>query len=240
MGKLLLIPTPIGNLGDITVRGKEALAEADCIYAEDTRTSRKLLNLLGIQGTLRSFHMHNEHDTVDQVIASIQSSQGHVALISDAGTPGISDPGFLLVRACIEAGIQVESLPGATAIIPALVGSGIPCDRFVFEGFLPVKKGRKKRIESWVGEMRTLAFYESPHRIAKSLKECAEAMCPDREACVAREISKLFETFHRGTLAELAEHFSQHKAKGEMVVVIAGARAKAKTSKSSSTQETRT
>ncbi|MDO7651861.1 MAG: 16S rRNA (cytidine(1402)-2'-O)-methyltransferase, partial [Schleiferiaceae bacterium] len=143
MGKLLLIPTPIGNLGDITVRGKEALAEADCIYAEDTRTSRKLLNLLGIQGTLRSFHMHNEHDTVDQVIASIQSSQGHVALISDAGTPGISDPGFLLVRACIEAGIQVESLPGATAIIPALVGSGIPCDRFVFEGFLPVKKGRK-------------------------------------------------------------------------------------------------
>jgi len=161
-------------------------------------------------------------------------------LISDAGTPGISDPGFLLVRACIEAGIQVESLPGATAIIPALVGSGIPCDRFVFEGFLPVKKGRKKRIESWVEETRTLAFYESPHRIAKSLKECAEAMGPEREACVAREISKLFETFHRGTLAELAEHFSQHKAKGEMVVVIAGAKAKAKPSKSSSTQKART
>ncbi|MGA0248332.1 MAG: 16S rRNA (cytidine(1402)-2'-O)-methyltransferase [Schleiferiaceae bacterium] len=222
MGKLILVPTPLGNLGDITLRALEVLKSAEVVYAEDTRTTGKLLKLLDVQAPLRAFHMHNEHKQVDAVVESISRTEGHHALVSDAGTPGISDPGFLLVRAAVAAGIVVEALPGPTALIPALVASGLPCDRFVFEGFLPQKKGRQTRIKEWLTETRTVVFYESPHRIARCLRELEEHLGGERPACVVREISKLHETFHRGSVAELAAHFAAHEAKGEIVVVLGG------------------
>lgn len=223
MGKLILVPTPLGNLGDITIRAMEVLRGAEIVLAEDTRTSGKLLMLLDIQAPLRAFHMHNEHSLLERTVADIQQRVGMTALVSDAGTPGISDPGFLLVRACIAAGIVVEALPGPTALIPALVASGIPCDRFVFEGFIPQKKGRQSRMKEWKNEMRTVVFYESPHRIARCLRELEEHVGPERSICVVREISKVFETYHRGSVSELAAHFASHEAKGEIVVVLGAA-----------------
>ncbi|MDA8787801.1 16S rRNA (cytidine(1402)-2'-O)-methyltransferase [Schleiferiaceae bacterium] len=223
MGKLILVPTPLGNLGDITIRAMEVLRGAEIVLAEDTRTSGKLLKLLDIQAPLRAFHMHNEHSLLERTVADIQQRVGMTALVSDAGTPGISDPGFLLVRACIAAGIVVEALPGPTALIPALVASGIPCDRFVFEGFIPQKKGRQSRMKEWKNEMRTVVFYESPHRIARCLRELEEHVGPERSICVVREISKVFETYHRGSVSELAAHFASHEAKGEIVVVLGAA-----------------
>ena len=223
MGKLILGPTPLGNLGDITIRAMEVLRGAEIVLAEDTRTSGKLLKLLDIQAPLRAFHMHNEHSLLERTVADIQQRVGMTALVSDAGTPGISDPGFLLVRACIAAGIVVEALPGPTALIPALVASGIPCDRFVFEGFIPQKKGRQSRMKEWKNEMRTVVFYESPHRIARCLRELEEHVGPERSICVVREISKVFETYHRGSVSELAAHFASHEAKGEIVVVLGAA-----------------
>ena len=223
MGKLILVPTPLGNLGDITIRAMEVLRGAEIVLAEDTRTSGKLLKLLDIQAPLRALHMHNEHSLLERTVADIQQRVGMTALVSDAGTPGISDPGFLLVRACIAAGIVVEALPGPTALIPALVASGIPCDRFVFEGFIPQKKGRQSRMKEWKNEMRTVVFYESPHRIARCLRELEEHVGPERSICVVREISKVFETYHRGSVSELAAHFASHEAKGEIVVVLGAA-----------------
>ena len=223
MGKLILVPTPLGNLGDITIRAMEVLRGAEIVLAEDTRTSGKLLKLLDIEAPLRAFHMHNEHSLLERTVADIQQRVGMTALVSDAGTPGISDPGFLLVRACIAAGIVVEALPGPTALIPALVASGIPCDRFVFEGFIPQKKGRQSRMKEWKNEMRTVVFYESPHRIARCLRELEEHVGPERSICVVREISKVFETYHRGSVSELAAHFASHEAKGEIVVVLGAA-----------------
>lgn len=222
MGQLLIVPTPIGNLGDITKRAEEALSQAELILAEDTRTTGKLLKLLDISAPLKAYHMHNEHATLERSVELIAQAAGHVALVSDAGTPGISDPGYLLIRGCIQAGIEVIALPGANAVLPALVASGLPCDRFVFEGFLPAKKGRASRIQQWVDEPRTVALYESPHRLARTLRECATALGDDRPACVAREISKIHETYHRGTLGELAELFANQNAKGEIVLVIGG------------------
>lgn len=222
MGQLLIVPTPIGNLGDITKRAEEALSQAELILAEDTRTTGKLLKLLDISAPLKAYHMHNEHATLERSVELIAQAAGHVALVSDAGTPGISDPGYLLIRGCIQAGIEVIALPGANAVLPALVASGLPCDRFVFEGFLPAKKGRASRIQQWVDEPRTVALYESPHRLARTLRECAAALGDDRPACVAREISKIHETYHRGTLGELAELFANQNAKGEIVLVIGG------------------
>lgn len=228
MGKLVLVPTPLGNLGDITDRAKSALVEADVVLAEDTRTTGKLLNLLGLEAKLRPYHMHNEHARAAGLVRLIAESSSHVALSSDAGTPGISDPGFLLVRACIEAGIAVEALPGPTALIPALVASGFPCDRFVFEGFVPQKKGRKTRIQSWRTEARTIVAYESPHRLRKLIDEVVEWLGPDRKMCVVRELSKLHETYHRGTAAELQSYFAEVEPRGELVVVLEGVPSSAK------------
>ena len=221
MAKLYIVPTPIGNLEDITLRAIRILKEVDFILAEDTRTSSVLLKHLGIEKPLRSHHKFNEHATVQMVADSIETGKD-VALVSDAGTPGISDPGFLLVRTCVERGIEVTTLPGATAFVPALVQSGFPCDRFCFEGFLPQKKGRKKRIEALTEEERTMIFYESPFRVVKLLEQLAEAFGEEREVAVSREISKMFEETVRGTLAEAAEHFRQHAPKGEFVVIVAG------------------
>ena len=221
MSKLYIVPTPIGNLEDITLRAIRVLKEVDFILAEDTRTSAVLLKHLGIEKPLRSHHKFNEHATVQMVADAIEAGKD-VALISDAGTPGISDPGFLLVRTCVERGIEVTTLPGATALIPALVQSGFPCDRFCFEGFLPQKKGRKKRIEALVDEERTMIFYESPFRVVKCLEQLAEVLGAEREVAVSREITKMFEESVRGTLAEVAEHFRQHAPKGEFVIVVAG------------------
>ena len=223
MGKLVLVPTPLGNLGDVTLRAMEVLRGAEIVLAEDTRTSGKLLKLLDIPAPLRAFHMHNEHSLLDRTVQDIAQRTGITALVSDAGTPGISDPGFLLVRGCIAAGIVVEALPGPTALIPAIVASGLPCDRFIFEGFIPQKKGRQTRMKEWLEEPRTIAFYESPHRIARCMRELCDLLGPERPACVVREISKMFETYHRGTLGELADHFAHHEAKGEIVVVLGGA-----------------
>jgi 16S rRNA (cytidine1402-2'-O)-methyltransferase len=197
------------------------LKEVDFILAEDTRTSSVLLKHLGIEKPLRSHHKFNEHATVQMVAEQIEAGRD-VALISDAGTPGISDPGFLLVRTCVERDIEVSTLPGATAFVPALVQSGFPCDRFCFEGFLPQKKGRKKRIEALADEERTMIFYESPFRVVKCLEQLAEVLGEEREVAVTREISKMFEESVRGTLAEVAEHFRQHQPKGEFVIVVAG------------------
>ena len=221
MAKLYIVPTPIGNLEDITLRAIRVLKEVDFILAEDTRTSSVLMKHLGIEKPLRSHHKFNEHATV-QVVADAIDAGRDVALVSDAGTPGISDPGFLLVRTCVERGIEVETLPGATAFVPALVQSGLPCDRFCFEGFLPQKKGRKKRIEALVNEERTMIFYESPFRVVKCLEQLAEVLGSEREVSVSREITKKFEETVRGTLSEVAEHFRQHAPKGEFVIVVAG------------------
>lgn len=221
MSKLYLVPTPIGNLKDITYRCIEILAGADLILAEDTRTSRKLLDHYNISTPLQSHHMFNEHKKVEEVCTRILSGTT-VALISDAGTPGISDPGFLLVRTCIEKDIPVETLPGATALIPALVNSGLPCDRFCFEGFLPPKKGRNKRITALEEESRTMIFYESPFRLVKTLEELSAHFGPDRAASVSRELSKLYEETIRGTLSYLSEYYRNKPPKGEIVIVVSG------------------
>lgn len=219
-----MVPTPIGNLEDMTLRGIRILKEADVILAEDTRTSAKLLAHFEIRNKLSSHHKFNEHKTVEMIARQIEEGK-NVALISDAGTPGISDPGFLLVRTCLEKEIEVECLPGATALIPALVNSGFPTDRFTFEGFLPQKKGRQKKIKELATETRTMIFYESPYRLIKSLEQFAEFMGPDRKASVSRELSKFFEENRRGTLAELIEYFSSKPIKGEIVIVLEGYKA---------------
>jgi len=221
MAKLYIVPTPIGNLDDITLRAVEVLRTVDFILAEDTRTSAVLLKHLGIEKKMYSHHKFNEHATVRMAAESIAAGRT-VALISDAGTPGISDPGFLLVRTCVEEGIEVETLPGATACIPALVQSGFPCDRFVFEGFLPQKKGRQKRLEALAAEERTMIFYESPFRVVKCLEQLAEIFGAERRVSVSREITKKFEQTVRGTLAEVLAHFREHEPKGEFVIVAEG------------------
>lgn len=221
MGKLYLIPTPVGNLEDITLRALRLLKEADLILAEDTRTSSKLLKHYEITTPLLSHHKFNEHQQVERIAERIERGE-NIALISDAGTPGISDPGFLLTRTCIARGIDTECLPGATAFVPALVNSGFPCDRFCFEGFLPQKKGRQKKLNALAEESRTLIFYESPFRLVKALEQMAEIFGPKRYACVAREISKMFEEFKRGTLEELAAYYTKNAAKGEIVLIVAG------------------
>lgn len=221
MAKLYIVPTPIGNLDDITLRAVKVLREVDFILAEDTRTSAFLLKHLGIEKKMYAHHKFNEHATVRMVADSIAAGRT-VALVSDAGTPGISDPGFLLVRTCVEAGIDVETLPGATACIPALVQSGFPCDRFVFEGFLPQKKGRMKRLEALAGEERTMVFYESPFRVVKCLEQLAGVFGPERRVSVSREITKKFEQTVRGTLEEVLAHFREHEPKGEFVIVAEG------------------
>lgn len=219
--KLYIVPTPIGNLDDITLRAVKVLQEVDFILAEDTRTTQFLLKHLGIGKKLHSHHKFNEHATVALVAESIASGRT-VALVSDAGTPGISDPGFLLVRTCIEAGIEVETLPGATALVPALVQSGFPCDRFCFEGFLPQKKGRNKQLQALAGEDRTMIFYESPYRVVKCLEQFVGVFGPDRMISVSRELTKKFEQTVRGTIEEVLAHFRQTEPKGEFVLVVAG------------------
>ena len=221
MAKLYIVPTPIGNLDDITLRAVDVLREVDFILAEDTRTTSFLLKHLGIEKKLYSHHKFNEHATVKMVAESIADGR-NAALVSDAGTPGISDPGFLLVRTCVEAGIEVETLPGATALIPALVQSGFPCDRFCFEGFLPQKKGRAKQLQSLAAEERTMIFYESPYRVVKCLEQFAEVFGPERRVSVSRELTKKFEQTVRGTVAEVLEHFRTTDPKGEFVIVLAG------------------
>ena len=221
MAKLYIVPTPIGNLEDITLRAIRVLEEVDFILAEDTRTSSVLLKHLNIEKPLRSHHKFNEHATVRAVAEAIEAGR-NVALISDAGTPGISDPGFLLVRTCVEEGIEVETLPGATACIPALVQSGFPCDRFCFEGFLPQKKGRMKRLTELSEESRTIVFYESPFRVVKCLEQLAEVFGADRRVAVSRELTKKFEQTVRGTLEEVIAHFKKQQPKGEFVIVLAG------------------
>ena len=218
---LTLVPTPIGNLDDITLRAQKVLAEVDAIVAEDTRVSGRLMQHLGITRPFISFHTHNEHRMVDQLVQRMRSGE-RFALVSDAGTPGISDPVFLLVRPPIENDITVECLPGATAFVPALVNSGLPCDRFVFEGFLPVKKGRRTRLEELRSVTRTIVFYESPHRVLRSLKDLAEVLGSDRRASVSRELSKLHEETVRGTLEELSAHFTAKEPRGEFVIVVEG------------------
>jgi 16S rRNA (cytidine1402-2'-O)-methyltransferase len=221
MGKLFLVPTPIGNLGDITFRALEVLKEVDLILAEDTRTSGKLLQHYSIETLMQSHHMHNEHKTVNAVVQRIKSGDT-MALISDAGTPAISDPGFLLARACIENDIEVECLPGATAFVPALVNSGLPNDRFVFEGFLPIKKGRQTRLQQLAEETRTMVFYESPHKLVKTLTQFSEHFGSDRPISVSRELTKLYEETVRGSVGEVLRHFQSSSPKGEFVVVIGG------------------
>lgn len=220
-GKLYIVPTPVGNLEDMTFRAVQTLKDVDVILAEDTRTSSVLLKKYDIHGKLWSHHKFNEHQTValikERILAGLD-----VALISDAGTPGISDPGFLLVRTCAAEGIEVQTLPGATACIPAIVSSGLPCDRFCFEGFLPVKKGRQTLLKALANEPRTMVFYESPYRLVKTLEQFAEYFGPDRKCSVAREISKVHEEHRRGTLEEVAAWYREHEPKGEIVVVVAG------------------
>ena len=221
MAKLYIVPTPIGNLDDITLRAVDVLREVDFILAEDTRTTSFLLRHLGIEKKLHSHHKFNEHATVKMVAGSIAAGR-NAALVSDAGTPGISDPGFLLVRTCVEAGIEVETLPGATALVPALVQSGFQCDRFCFEGFLPQKKGRAKQLQSLADEERTMVFYESPYRVVKCLEQFAEVFGSERRVSVSRELTKKFEQTVRGTVAEVLEHFRTTEPKGEFVIVLAG------------------
>lgn len=222
-GILYIVPTPVGNLADMTYRAVEVLRSVDLILAEDTRTSSILLQHYGIEGRVLSHHKFNEHQTSAQIKKQILEEGLSVALISDAGTPGISDPGFFLVRECAAEGIEVQTLPGATACIPAIVSSGLPCDRFCFEGFLPQKKGRSTRLEALKEEARTMIFYESPYRLVKTLEQFAEAFGPDRACCVSREISKLHETHHRGTITELLNYFYENEPKGEIVITLAGA-----------------
>ena len=221
MGKLYIVPTPIGNLEDMTLRGISILKEVDVILAEDTRTSSVLLRHFDIHTPLRAHHRDNEHKTVDGLVRELEAG-AIMALVSDAGTPGISDPGFMLSRACRAAGIEVECLPGPTAFVPAMVASGLPCDRFVFEGFLPVKKGRATRLAELAADPRTVIIYESPLRLERTLRQLAEAFGPDRRAAVAREISKIHEENRAGTLSELAEHYAENKPRGEIVIVIEG------------------
>ncbi len=222
MGKLYVVPTPVGNLEDMTFRAIRVLKEADIVLAEDTRTSGILLKHFDIKKPMQSHHKFNEHKTVENVINRLKGGET-VALVSDAGTPGISDPGFLVVRECVRNGIEVQCLPGATAFVPALVASGLPCDRFCFEGFLPQKKGRQTRLKALADEPRTMIFYESPHRLAKALAQFAEFFGADRPASVSREISKVHEETMHGTLGELAAHFTDHEPRGEIVIVVAGA-----------------
>jgi len=221
MSKLFIVPTPIGNLKDITFRAIEVLKDVDLILAEDTRTSGKLLKHFEISTPMQSHHMHNEHKTVEHIIQKLKSGTS-VALISDAGTPAISDPGFLLSRACIEHGIEVDCLPGATAFVPALVNSGLPNDKFVFEGFLPVKKGRQTRLLLLAEETRTMIFYESPHKLVKTLGHFCEYFGEDRRVSVSRELTKLFEETIRGTAKDVLEHYTNKPPKGEIVVVVGG------------------
>lgn len=221
MGKLYLVPTPIGNLKDITLRALEVLQSVDCILAEDTRTSGKLLKHYEISKPVHSHHMHNEHRTVDQLVQRMKNGET-LALISDAGTPAISDPGFLLTRACIQAGIEVDCLPGATAFVPALVNSGLPNDRFVFEGFLPQKKGLKTRLEFLAEETRTMIFYVSPFKLVRTLSQLIEHLGEERLASVSREITKIYEETIRGSLSEVKQHFEKHPPKGEIVLVVGG------------------
>lgn len=221
MSKLILVPTPIGNLEDITLRAIRILKESDLILAEDTRTSGKLLKHLGVATPMQSYHMHNEHKMLDSVLEKLKLGS-QIALISDAGTPGISDPGFLLVRACVESEIPTECLPGSTALIPALVQSGFPSDRFIFEGFLPPKKGRQTRLKQWAEEPKTIVFYESPHKMSKTLLQLKTFLGGHRKIAVSRELSKMFEETVRGTVDEVIEHFENKAPKGEFVVVIEG------------------
>lgn len=221
MGKLFIVPTPIGNLEDMTLRAIRILKEVDLILAEDTRTSGKLLKHFEIGTHMHSHHMHNEHKTVENLIARLKSGET-IALISDAGTPAISDPGFLLTRACVENGITVECLPGATAFVPALVNSGLPNDKFVFEGFLPDKKGRQTRYLALAEETRTMILYVSPHKLVKTLAEFITYFGEDRQICVSRELSKLHEENVRGTVREVLTHFENKPPKGEIVVVVGG------------------
>ncbi|WP_372946310.1 16S rRNA (cytidine(1402)-2'-O)-methyltransferase [Muriicola sp.] len=221
MATLFLVPTPIGNLDDMTQRAIKVLREADLILAEDTRTSGKLLNHFGISRPMQAYHMHNEHKVTDKLIDRMKEGET-MALISDAGTPGISDPGFLLTRACIEAGIPVQSLPGPTALIPALVNSGLPSERFTFEGFLPLKKGRQTRLKELAGESRTMIFYESPHKLLKTLDHFIDTFGPDRPASISRELTKVYEETVRGSLTELRDYYSQNPLKGEFVLVVGG------------------
>ena len=221
MGKLFLVPTPIGNLGDMTFRAVETLKTADLILAEDTRVSSKLLKYYNIHKPLVSFHMYNEHRRLSEVISKLKSGLT-IAVISDAGTPGISDPGFLLVREAIMNDIEVNCLPGPTALIPALIQSGLSAERFVFEGFLPLKKGRNKRLENLMDEPRTIIFYESPHKILKTLNQLIDFFGPERAVSVSRELSKIYEETFRGSLSEAADHFSHHAPKGEFVICLLG------------------
>lgn len=221
MSKLYIVPTPIGNLEDITLRALRILKEVNIILAEDTRTTGHLLKHFSVENKLQSHHLHNEHKMVEQVVERIKAGET-VALVSDAGTPSISDPGFLLVRECIKSNIEVECLPGATAFVPALVNSGLPSDRFCFEGFLPQKKGRKTKIESLKEEERTIIFYESPFRLVKALEEFSNVFGKERRASVSRELTKMFEETKRGTLAELTDYFSNKTVKGEIVIVVEG------------------
>jgi len=219
--KLYVVPTPVGNLEDMTFRAIRVLKEADLILAEDTRTSGFLLKHFGIETPMHSHHKFNEHKTVENIVQRLKNGQ-IIALISDAGTPAISDPGFLVVRQCVENGIDVECLPGATAFVPALVASGLPNDRFCFEGFLPQKKGRQTKINELINEKRTMIFYESPFRLVKTLTQLSEVLGIDRKASVSREISKIYEETKRGTLSELVQYFTEHNPKGEIVVIVAG------------------
>ncbi len=221
MAKLYIVPTPVGNLEDITLRAIRVLSEVDLVLAEDTRTTAFLLQHLGLSKKMQSHHKFNEHATARIVAQRIAEGQS-VALVSDAGTPGISDPGFLLVRTCIAEGIEVETLPGATAFVPALVQSGFPLDRFCFEGFLPQKKGRQSRIAALAAEERTVIFYESPYRVVKALQQLAGACGPDRRVSVSRELTKKFEQTVRGTLAETIEYFTSNEPRGEFVIVLEG------------------
>ncbi len=221
MGTLYLVPTPVGNLEDITMRALRVLREADLILAEDTRTSGNLLKHFDIKNAMLSYHKFNEHKTVESIVERLLAGQT-IAVVSDAGTPGISDPGFLVAREAIKAGIEVITLPGATAFVPALVSSGLPCDRFCFEGFLPQKKGRQTRLQALAEETRTMIFYESPHRIVKALTQFIEVFGPERQVSVCREISKIHEESVRGTLQEVLQHFTETEPRGEFVIVVSG------------------
>ncbi len=220
-GILYIVPTPVGNLGDMTFRGIEVLKTVDLILAEDTRTTSVLLHHYEIHAQLQPYHKFNEHGSVDAVVQRLLGGI-NIALVSDAGTPGISDPGFMLSRACANAGVEVRTLPGATAFVPALVSSGLPCERFCFEGFLPLKKGRSSLLEKLSTEERTMIFYESPLRLQRTLSQFVEVFGPDRRCCVSREISKVHETHHRGSLLELMNYFNENQAKGEIVIVLEG------------------
>jgi len=222
VARIILIPTPVGNLEDITHRAVRMLQEVDLIAAEDTRTSSVLLKHYQISTHMVSLHAHNEHARVQDLLNKVESEDLTLGVISDAGTPGISDPGFLIVREALARGIEIETLPGATAFVPALISSGIPCDRFVFEGFLPVKKGRQTRLTELKTEKRTIVLYESPHRLNRTLSDLESSFGPERLICVSREISKKFETHHRSNLAEAVIYFTQHPAKGELVLILQG------------------